>query len=161
MAELEADGPINTIDDVLARLDAIEALPEAALKARAEELAARMLGLGETILQFWVRSRGETPTTQEKEGFVILALHRQGAKGEPSFNACRETCREIVFQHNVILQSGEDTVRLSALRLMVMVVRHLALFVSGKLEVAGLGEFCCASKSIRQKSDIADATNMI
>lgn len=161
MAEQGADGAIANIDDVLARLDAIEVLPAADMTAQAEELAARMLGLGEIILQFWVRSRGETPTRQKKEGFVILALHRQGAKGEPSFNACRETCREIVFQHNVILQSGEDTVRLSALRLMVMVVRHLALFVSGKLEVAGLGEFCCASKSIRQKSDIADATNMI
>jgi hypothetical protein len=36
-----------------------------------------------------------------------------------------------------------------ALRLMIMVVRHLALFISGKLEVAGLGEFCCASKPLR------------
>ena len=166
MAERGVDGAIGNIDDVLACLDAIEALPEATMRAQAEELAARMLGLGEIILQFWVRSRGETPTTQRKEGFVILALHRQGAKGEPSFNACRETCREIVFQHNVILQpTGEDVpscdVRLSALKLMVMVVRHLALFVSGKMEVAGLGEFCCASKTIRQKSDIAEATNLI
>jgi hypothetical protein len=31
-----------------------------------------------------------------------------------------------------------------------MVARHLALFVGGKLEVAGLGEFCCASRPLRQ-----------
>jgi hypothetical protein len=30
-----------------------------------------------------------------------------------------------------------------------MVARHLALFVGGKLEVAGLGEFCCASTPVR------------
>ena len=32
----------------------------------------------------------------------MLALHRQGARGEPSFNACRETCREIVYRCNLI-----------------------------------------------------------
>jgi hypothetical protein len=41
-----------------------------------------------------------------------------------------------------------DTAR--RLRLGAMVARHLALFVGGKLEVAGLGEFCCASRPLRQ-----------
>jgi hypothetical protein len=39
-----------------------------------------------------------------------------------------------------------------------MLVRHLALFVGGKLQVEGLGDFCCASRPLRQESaTIAEA----
>ena len=36
------------------------------------------------------------------ESFRLLALHRQGARGVPSFNACRETCREIAYHYNLL-----------------------------------------------------------
>jgi hypothetical protein len=36
--------------------------------------------------------------------------------------------------------------------MMGMLVEHLRLFVRGKLEVAGLGEFCCASRPLRQEA---------
>lgn len=150
----------ENFEDLLARLDEIENVEGAYALENARELAGELLGLGENVLQFWAISRDEVPASDEKEGFVILALHKQGAKGEPSFNACRETCREIVFQHNVIMKSDDPKVVLGALKLMIMVVRHLALFVSGKLEVSGLGEFCCASKSIRQKSDILNSVEL-
>ncbi len=150
----------ENFDELLARLDEIEGVDGAYALENAKGLAGELLSLGENVLQFWAISRDEVPTSDKKEGFVILALHKQGAKGEPSFNACRETCREIVFQHNVILQAHEPKVTLGALKLMIMVVRHLALFVSGKLEVSGLGEFCCASKSVRQKSDIQDSVEL-
>jgi hypothetical protein len=38
------------------------------------------------------------------------------------------------------------------LRMMEMLVQHLSLFVRGKLEVEGLGEFCCSSRSLRLES---------
>jgi hypothetical protein len=108
-----------------------------------------LLSLGEAVLEHWIIARGETPTREEREGFRLLALHRQGAKGDPSFNACRETCRELVYHYNLVaLEPGHpDTAR--RVRLAAMVARHLALFVGGKMEVAGLGEFCCAAKPIR------------
>ncbi len=37
------------------------------------------------------------------------------------------------------------------LRLAAMVARHLVLFIDGKLENAGLGEFCCSSRPLRQR----------
>ena len=46
-----------------------------------------------------------------------------------------------------------DTAR--RLRLGAMVARHLALFIGGKLEVAGLGEFCCSSRPLRQREATA------
>ena len=109
----------------------------------------RLLGLAEAVLENWSAARGEAPTAAEREGFRLLALHRQGARGEPSFNACRETCREIAFHANLLRLEPDhgETGRRAAM--MAMLVRHLLLFVSGKMQVAGLGEFCCSSRTLR------------
>ena len=98
-------------------------------------------------------ARGETPTAELKEGFRLLELHRQGARGEPSFNACRETCRELVYHYNLIHLEPDHPETGKRLRLTVMVARHLALFVSGKMQVAGLGEFCCSARPVRSGPD--------
>lgn len=149
MTEQSAD-----IESILERLDEIKVMPKSAHAHEARALSAEQLSHSEAILEAWVLAHDGVPTNERKEGFRLLALHRQGAKGIPSFNACRETCREIIYQHNVVTASDEEEAkRESALRLMTMVVRHLALFVSGKLQVAGLGDFCCASKPLRQPDD--------
>ncbi|MGO9703578.1 MAG: hypothetical protein ACLPX7_30490 [Xanthobacteraceae bacterium] len=141
---------VRSIDDVAARLDAIVAAPDATLVASAPSLANELLALGESILESWLLAHNATPTTGTAEGFRLLALQRQGARGDASFNACRETCRELVYHRNLVRldPARADTAR--RLRLGAMVARHLALFIGGKLEVAGLGEFCCSSRPLRQ-----------
>lgn len=128
---------------------AIEGELDAGLAGEGRDRAARLLRLAEEVLEAWVASRGEAPTGAAREGFRLLALHHQGAGGVPSFNACRETCREIAYHYNLAAAglAGERD-----LRMMGMLVRHLALFVGGKLEVAGLGDFCCASRPVRAES---------
>ncbi len=147
-----------SIDDVTARLDAIAAASDAALRETAVAYADELLALGETILERWVLAHDKTPTSDTVEGFRLLALHRQGARGEPSFNACRETCRELVYHHNLVRLEPADPDTARRLRLGAMVARHLALFVGGKLEVAGLGDFCCSSRPLRQDEAISDRT---
>ena len=137
-------------DDIAARLDAIVALPDAALVAAAPKVADELLAIGETILEIWLSAHGKSPTVRTVGGFRLLALHRQGAEGEPSFNACRETCRELVYHRNLICLDPLHPETARRLRLGAMVARHLALFIGGKLEVAGLGEFCCSSRPLRQ-----------
>lgn len=111
--------------------------------------AGALLRLGEEVLEHWLTARSVPPTDGLKEGFRLLALHRQGAQGEPSFNACRETCRELVYYYNLItLDAGHAETR-RRLAMMAMIAMHLYLFVSGKLEIAELGEFCCSSRSLR------------
>jgi hypothetical protein len=117
--------------------------------------AAELLALAETVLEHWIVARGEAPTHQTREGFRLLALHRQGAKGDPSFNACRETARELVYHYNLVTHEPGHPYTAKRVRLAAMVAKHLALFVGGKLEVANLGEFCCAAKPVRA----AEATN--
>lgn len=111
--------------------------------------ASELLALGEEVIEHWVVARGEDPTVETREGFRLLALHRQGAKGDPSFNACRETCREIAYHYNLVAMQPDDPQTGQRLEMMRLVVNHLFLFISGKMQVAELGEFCCSSKPIR------------
>ena len=124
--------------------------PEDELSREAKGLANQFLSMGETILEAWLVAHDKLPTKDEVEGFRLLALHRQATRGNPTFNACRETCREAVYLRNVIIFDPEADDTGQRVRLLAMVVRHLALFVGGKLEVAGLGDFCCSSRPLRQ-----------
>lgn len=132
------------------RLDAIIAMRDEVIAAESDSLAEELLQIGETIPESWLQAKGVTPTKAKHEGFRLLALQRQGARGDPSFNACRETCRELVFHVNCIRLEpySKETVR--RVRYAAMVARHLLLFIDGKLENSGLGEFCCSSRSLRQ-----------
>jgi len=138
---------VRSLAEIGARLDSlITGPPEAAN-------SAELLVLGEETLEHWVVAKGKHPTQKEREGFRLLALHRQGADKDPSFNACRETCRELAWHYNLLtLQSGHAEEQQRA-RMMALVANHLYLFVSGKMEVQELGDFCCASKPIREKVD--------
>ena len=109
-----------------------------------EELLRR----AEAVLEGWIRARGGEPAQETVEGFRLLALHRQGCKDVPSFNACRETCREIAYHYNLLGLPGKGPQGNTGL-MMEMLVRHLELFVEGKMEVEGLGDFCCSSRPLR------------
>jgi hypothetical protein len=122
---------MRSLADIERAIDAVAAGDDAA--AGANEL----LALSEEVLEHWVSAKGDTPTEDEREGFRLLALHRQGTKGDPSFNACRETCREIAYHFNLITIRNDDTATTDRLTMMKMISSHLYLFVSGKLQVAG------------------------
>jgi len=117
-----------------------------------------LLGEAESVLEEWLRARGEVPASEESEGFRLLALHRQGARGVPSFNACRETCREIAYHYNLLGESDEKAKYREDM--MGLLVEHLKLFVRGKLEVEGLGDFCCSSRPLRLESGAAKAEKL-
>lgn len=141
---------MNSFADIENRIDVIAQVSDA------EPVAAvgGLLALGEAVLERWIEAKGQIPTTDTKEGFRLLALHRQGAKGEPSFNACRETCRELAYHFNLVTNEPDHPETAKRVRLAAMVTKHLVLFVGGKLEVEGLGEFCCASKPIRSSEAV-------
>ncbi len=138
----------------LAELEAVfepaVAIPDESVRAE------QLLTASEEVLEHWIRARGDEPTEDTREGFRLLALHRQGTKGDPSFNACRETCREIVYHYNLVITRDVYSDITDRLYMMAMVCKHLFLFISGKMQVAELGDFCCSSKPIRS----SDAASM-
>ena len=127
--------------------------------AETQPAADKVLRASEEILEHWIVARGEIPTDETREGFRLLALHRQGAKGDPSFNACRETCREVAYHYNLVTLQPEHAETTNRLEMLKMISSHLFLFISGKMQVAELGEFCCSSRPIRQNSDYATEIN--
>ena len=129
------------------RLEALIAAPATAADA------AELLALGEAILEHWVRARGKEPTHEEREGFRLLALHRQGADKDPGFNACRETCRELAWHFNLLTLQPDHEATAQRARMMALVANHLYLFVSGKMQTEQLGEFCCSSRPVRERVD--------
>jgi hypothetical protein len=139
----------------LAELETVFELPLAT--SDADAAAAELLQASEEILENWITARGDVPTSDEREGFRLLALHRQGAKGDPSFNACRETCREIAYHYNLVTMRDVYSDITDRLYMLAMICKHLFLFVSGKMQVAELGEFCCSAKPIRS-ADAAATT---
>lgn len=142
---------LDAIEQELDRLADQHATTGTAAEQVAEH-ARLLLALAEDVLAQWVIARGEVPTDECREGFRLLGLHRQGAKGDPSFNACRETCREVAYHYNLLTQSGGERPACEVrpeMMMMTMLVRHLNLFVSGKLQESGLGDFCCASRPLR------------
>jgi hypothetical protein len=108
-----------------------------------------LLEIGEDTLKHWISAKDQVPLNKKKEGFRLLALHRQGAKGDPSFNACRETCRELAYHYNLITLDPGNVENPKRLEMMQLVARHLFYFVGGKIEQAQLGEFCCSSRPMR------------
>ena len=138
------------IEQTIAAID-VEADPQAA--------AGELLRLSEEVLEHWVTAHGRQPTDDKREGFRLLALHRLGAKGDTSFNACRETCREIAYHYNLVTMQPDHTETTHRAEMLRMVSNHLYLFVSGKLQVAELGEFCCSAKPIRSADKLDSGTS--
>ena len=118
--------------------------------------AGELLALAEEVLEHWVTARGSEPTRDTREGFRLLALHRQGCTDDPSFNACRETCRELVYHYNLVTVEPNHAETVQRLTMMTMVANHIFLFVAGKMQVAALGDFCCASRPLRQDAGPQD-----
>jgi hypothetical protein len=85
---------------------------------------------------------------RETRGIPAAALHQQGC-ATTSFN-CRETCRELVYHYNLVTGDPQLDAAAQRLLMMTMVANHLFLFVAGKMQVAELGDFCCASRPLRQ-----------
>jgi len=138
----------------LAELEA--AIEQISAENGAPQQAAELLRITEEVIEHWIVARGDTPTSDTREGFRLLALHRQGATGDPSFNACRETCREVAYHYNLINMQPEHTETTNRLEMMKMISSHVYLFISGKMQVAELGEFCCSSKPVRLAPETND-----
>ena len=137
---------MTTLADIEVRLNNF---PKDAL---ALEAVTELLTMSEVVLEHWILAKGGTPTEKQREGFRLLALHRQGAKGEPSFNACRETCRELVYHYNLVKLDPYHADIQRRLKMALMIAKHLHLFVTGKMADAGLGDFCCSSRPLHAQT---------
>ena len=139
------------MDSPFAIVDTVASMPDDELARAPAEVKRRLLEAGEAVLVRWVAAHGSAPTEERFEGFRLLALQRQAARRDPTFNACRESCRELVYQCNVAEAQTDTGARARHFRLAAAVATHLFLFIDGKLENEKLGEFCCSSRPLRSQ----------
>jgi hypothetical protein len=116
--------------------------------------SAEVLRLAEEAIENWILAKSIKRTRGSAEGFRLLALQRQGAQGDPSFNACRETCRELAYHYNLLMLEPDHPDVAKRMVMMRMLASHICLFISGKMENAKLGEFCCSSRALRLDDDL-------
>lgn len=141
---------MRTLAHIEQRLREMQATPPAP-----SVVAGELLGLAEDVLSHWVIAQGQIPTENTTEGFRLLALHRQGAKGDPSFNACRDSCRELVYRHNLIGTRADAPEVAGWTRMAIAVAYHLCLFIAAKLDDPEVGVFCCSSRPTRTAATAA------
>jgi hypothetical protein len=146
---------MRSFEDIEARIDYLGDADDAA------DAVGELVKLGEEVLEHWLVAHDAVATDKTREGFRLLALHRQGAKGVPSFNACRETCRELAYHDNLITGDPAHPDTRKRLRLAALVAKHLYLFVRGKLEEAELGDFCCSSRPMRAEPEESQDTQPV
>lgn len=142
------------MDAPFAITDAVASMPDDELTRSPARTKSMLLDAGESALVRWVVAHGSAPTQDRVEGFRLLALHRQAALRDPTFNACRESCRELVYQCNVAEAHSDGSERVRHFRLAAAVATHLLLFIDGKLENEKLGEFCCSSRPLRSQDAV-------
>lgn len=152
MEPAEPKAPAAEIATLFDELDDTAVVPvlfasDDALQADRDAICVRLQAAAERALEQWLLAHQREPTQGRLEGYRLLALQRQGARGDPSFNACRESCRELIYHCNISIVDSQSSP--THLRFAAMVCRHLLLFISGKLQNSGLGEFCCAARPLR------------
>lgn len=113
------------------------------------------LEMAEAVLEHWLVATGRDPTRETVDGFRLLALHRQGAKGDPSFNACRESCRELAYRYNLAQTGLDPEAWRRNLVTMRRVALHLVYFITGKMRDAAIGDFCCSSRPLRSDNPVS------
>jgi len=62
-------------------------------------------------------------------GADILELFKVLVKGEPSWNAIRDNCRELVYYRNCINMEREDALPAAAEKMAVRTARHIYLYM--------------------------------
>lgn len=97
-----------------------EALPLAATVERAIELIKR-------LVIAYVADAGGKPVPDAAAD--ILEVFKTLVKGEPSWHAIRDNCRELVYYRNCINMGREDALPKAPEKMAVRTARHVYLYV--------------------------------
>jgi hypothetical protein len=118
--------------DLGARLDSLDqriASLEGAV-ARAASLAEVLepaIALVTETMRAYIEAVGEK--SPPPAGTDILATWKILVKGDPTWNAVRDNCRELVFYRNCVADAREDALPAEPARMAVRLARHIYLYV--------------------------------
>jgi hypothetical protein len=121
------ESTFSRVDDELSGLEARLARGEALSLASTVEAA---IGSIRALLVAWMEEDGK-PTPGENIEF--LEVFRAFVRGDPSWNAIRDNCRELVYYRNCINMGREDALPPVAERMAVRTARHVYFYMKTRL----------------------------
>ncbi len=113
-------GVNDALADLEQKITAGSTLPLSATVDHALDLVARLL-----VACIADEGQKQIPAA----GADILDLFKVLVKGEPSWNAIRDNCRELVYYRNCINMGREDALPAAAEKMAVRTARHVYLYM--------------------------------
>jgi len=121
---MELGERLGEIDARISAMEARVAVDGATPLAEVLEPAMRLVS---DIMRAYIEAAGEkTPPAPDAD---LLETWKLLVKGDPTWNAIRDNCRELVFYRNCIAGGREDTLPEAPARMAVRLARHVYLYV--------------------------------
>jgi hypothetical protein len=128
---LDADTPQGELPAAAAAVDTALAAYEAAI-ARGEELPLAdtvdaAIALTQRLVTVYVAAAGQKTPPHEDADF--LEVFKVLVKGDPTWNAIRDNCRELVYYRNCINMGRRDALPKVPEKMAVRTARHVYLYI--------------------------------
>ena len=119
------------LDETLARIELDLAALEAVARATdaLETVLEPAIALVARILRARLDADGKPAPAYDAD---VLDVWRALVKGDPSWNAIRDNCRELVFYRNCVALGRTDALPPAPHRMAVRTARHILLYVQSR-----------------------------
>jgi hypothetical protein len=107
------------------RLDRIDLDLGALERAAGDQLEPALALIGRTM-RAWLEHEGRAGPPPDAD---VLEVWKALVKGDPTWNAIRDNCRELVFYRNCLALGRTDALPLAPHRMTVRIARHIYLYL--------------------------------
>jgi hypothetical protein len=115
----------TTLDALDRRIGSLEAA--VAGEASLSGVLEPAIELVSETMRAYIEAAGEKPLPHA--GTDILEIWKALVKGDPTWNALRDNCRELVYYRNCVAGGREDALPAAPARMAVRLARHIYLYV--------------------------------
>lgn len=123
-------GRLERIDQELATLEGAVAVGEA---GALDETLEQAIALVTRTMQAWLEAVEKPAPLSDAD---ILDVWKALVKGDPTWNAIRDNCRELVYYRNCLALGRADALPPSPHRMAVRTARHVFLYVRSRAQRA-------------------------
>ncbi len=117
----------ESLGEIEGRIESLEARVAAAEDTPLAVVLEPAIRVASDTMRAYIAAAGEKPTPAPDAD--ILEAWQRLVKGDPTWNAIRDNCRELVYYRNCIASGRADALPTAPARMAVRLVRHVYLYV--------------------------------
>jgi hypothetical protein len=125
------DEALERIEQDIAALEAAMRAADGRKAAGLEEVLEPAIALVARTLRAQLAAEGKSGPAEDAD---VLEVWRALVKGDPTWNAIRDNCRELVFYRNCLALGRTDALPPAPHRMAVRTVRHIFLYVRSRAQ---------------------------